>query len=63
MTPVQLLAQTRLNAAIRLLSTTDASITEVAHTCGYADHSAFSRQFRASVGITPTEYRNRAKLD
>ncbi|MEA3111861.1 MAG: hypothetical protein QOG58_1660, partial [Caballeronia sp.] len=24
---------------------------------GYTDHSAFTRQFKATVGLTPTEYR------
>ena len=33
------------------------SVAEVAHACGYSDHSAFTRQFRATVGLTPREFR------
>ncbi len=59
MTPVQLLAKTRLTAATRLLDTTTDSITDIAVACGYSDHSAFTNKFRSSVGITPREYRSR----
>nr|WP_287044989.1 AraC family transcriptional regulator [Herpetosiphon sp.] len=30
----------------------------MAATCGYADHSAFSRQFRLITGLTPRQYRH-----
>jgi AraC-like DNA-binding protein len=33
------------------------SITDIAATCGYQDHSAFSRMFKSTVGMTPSEYR------
>jgi AraC-like DNA-binding protein len=56
LTPRQLLLKTRLDAASRLLATED-SITGVATQCGYNDHSAFTRQFKATVGITPSQYR------
>jgi AraC-like DNA-binding protein len=36
---------------------TSESITHVATTCGYADHSAFSRQFKAATHTTPIQYR------
>jgi AraC-like DNA-binding protein len=32
-------------------------VTDVAALCGYTDHSAFTRQFKAIVGVTPLEYR------
>jgi AraC-like DNA-binding protein len=32
-------------------------VTEIAIACGYHDHSAFTRQFKATVGMTPSEYR------
>jgi AraC-like DNA-binding protein len=35
----------------------DRNVAEIAQDCGYADHSAFSRQFRAVVGLSPMEYR------
>jgi AraC-like DNA-binding protein len=56
LTPRQVLLKTRLDAATALL-VTDEKVTDVAALCGYTDHSAFTRQFKATVGITPTEYR------
>jgi AraC-like DNA-binding protein len=56
-TPVQLLAKTRLEAAAEMLAGGDSTIAEVAHACGYSDHSAFCRQFKATVDMTPTEFR------
>lgn len=56
LTPKQLIVKTRLDAAARLLLS-DATVAEVAYACGYADHSAFSRQFKRTVGLSPTEYR------
>ncbi|MGS1001116.1 helix-turn-helix domain-containing protein [Burkholderia glumae] len=56
LTPRQVLLKTRLDAATALLVTHE-KVTDVAARCGYTDHSAFSRQFKATVGVTPTEYR------
>jgi AraC-like DNA-binding protein len=57
LTPQQLLAQTRLDEATRLLRETNNDIASIAYACGYSDHSAFTRQFRATVGLTPSGYR------
>ena len=57
-TPRQLLLQSRLNGALTLLESGEGlSITEVAYACGYTDHSAFSRQFKALTGMSPMQYR------
>ncbi|CAM2185759.1 HTH-type transcriptional activator RhaR [Paraburkholderia sacchari] len=56
LTPRQMLLKTRLDAASELLAG-DLSITDVATRCGYNDHSAFTRQFKATVGLTPSQYR------
>jgi AraC-like DNA-binding protein len=56
LTPRQVLLKTRLDAATSLLVSHD-KVTDVAALCGYTDHSAFTRQFKATVGVTPTEYR------
>jgi AraC-like DNA-binding protein len=56
LTPRQVLLKTRLDAATALLVSSD-KVTDVAALCGYTDHSAFTRQFKATVGITPSEYR------
>ncbi|WP_254366881.1 AraC family transcriptional regulator [Paraburkholderia sp. NMBU_R16] len=56
LTPRQVLLKTRLDAATALLVSND-KVTDVAALCGYTDHSAFTRQFKATVGVTPSEYR------
>jgi AraC-like DNA-binding protein len=56
LTPKQLIIKTRLDAAAHLLAG-DRSVAEIALSCGYADHSAFSRQFRVIVGLSPIKYR------
>jgi AraC-like DNA-binding protein len=56
-TPRQLLTKTRIEAASRLLVETTRSIADVAYACGYCDHSAFTRQFKATVGVAPADYR------
>ena len=50
----------RLGEASRLLLQ-DLQITEIALRCGYTDHSAFSRQFRALTGLTPSQFRESHK--
>lgn len=55
--PMQLITKTRITAGSRLLRETDATIAEIALDCGFADHSAFTRAFRAVTGMSPTESR------
>ena len=55
-TPRQLLARARLDSALALLAGDD-SVATIAHACGYADHSAFARQFRRSTGLSPRDWR------
>lgn len=59
LTPRQMIIKTRLEAASRMLAG-EASVAEIALACGYGDHSAFTRQFKATVGVTPTQYRKLA---
>jgi PAS domain S-box-containing protein len=56
-TPRELLIKTRIEAASKLLVDSDRSIADIGLACGYCDHSAFTRQFRATAGMTPAEYR------
>lgn len=60
LSPRQLLAKTRIEAASDLLAEGRLTIAQVAHACGYGDHSAFTRQFRATTGLTPRDHRARA---
>jgi AraC-like DNA-binding protein len=57
LTPSQLIAQTRLAAASRLLRETSKPVADIAHACGFYDHSAFTRAFRSATGLTPTQFR------
>jgi AraC-like DNA-binding protein len=57
LTPVQLIAKTRIAAASLALRDTPRAVAEIAHACGFSDHSAFTRAFRAATGVTPTEFR------
>lgn len=59
--PMQLITKTRISVGSRLLCETDASIAQIALDCGFADHSAFTRTFRAVTGASPTEYRRQSQ--
>lgn len=55
--PMQLITKIRITTGSRLLRESDASVAEIALECGFSDHSAFTRAFRAVTGLSPTEYR------
>lgn len=54
----QLLVRFRVEHAIGLLATSQLSLSEIAARCGYYDQSAFTRQFRRVVGVSPGAYRS-----
>ncbi len=57
LTPSQFITKSRIAAGSRLLRETDSSVAEIAHACGFSDHSAFTRAFRSASGMTPSEFR------
>ncbi len=59
LTPHQVLNKLRIDAAMRHLQS-DASIAAIGAACGFADQSAFARRFKATVGMTPRNYRELA---
>lgn len=61
LSPQQYLLKTRIDAAVRLLSSSRHPIAEIAQMTGFCDQSAFARQFKAAVGMTPREYRRMEK--
>ncbi len=59
MTPKRYLQSVRIQAARTLLTTTSASIAEIATEVGFADQSHLTRRFRETTGMTPARYRAR----
>jgi AraC-like DNA-binding protein len=55
--PLQLITKTRIAAAARLLKETHRTIADIALECGFYDHSAFTRAFRAVTSVTLTQFR------
>ncbi len=53
----QLIQKTRMEAAVQRLRETNDPIATIALDCGYSDQSAFTRQFRQTIGVSPSEYR------
>lgn len=56
-TPGRFLSALRLQEAKRLLLTTSMTVADISHLVGYNSIGTFSSRFRASVGISPSEYR------
>lgn len=57
----QYITKVRIDFACHLLERSEESISFIALDCGYGDQSAFTRQFKRSVGVTPKAYRDRAR--
>ncbi len=53
----QFIHKVRMDAAVRRLRETDEPVALIAQDCGYSDQSAFTRQVRQTVGLSPTEFR------
>lgn len=56
-TPFTYLTRLRIEAAQRMLATTDIAIAEIALLCGYSNAGAFSSAFRRYVGSSPRGFR------
>lgn len=57
----QYLVKVRIDAACERLTGTGEPIAQIALACGYSDQSAFSRQFKQAVGISPLAYRRKLR--
>lgn len=53
----QYLTDLRLNFAVKLLVTTNISVSDICFLSGFSNFSNFSRSFRGKFGISPTQYR------
>jgi AraC-like DNA-binding protein len=61
LTPRQLLTKSRIEAAAEALRTSAEALAMIAFDCGFYDQAAFSKQFHAATGLTPSEYRRAFK--
>lgn len=59
MTPGHYLTTIRLNAARKLLKTTNKPISEIAAETGFFDQSHLTRTFKKERGVTPGDYRRK----
>ena len=55
--PIDYLNYYRIECAAHFLAATDMNVAEVAVHCGFADSSAFIKQFRKYKGTTPKQYK------
>jgi AraC family transcriptional regulator len=55
--PGRFLSALRLQDAKRLLLTTSMAVADISHVVGYNSIGTFSSRFRASIGVSPSEYR------
>ena len=60
-TPHQARIKARLDRARLLLATGERSVTEICMEVGFSSHGSFSTLFASRVGVSPSEYRRRAR--
>lgn len=60
---IEELIEFRLEKAKELLTETDMTITDISRQCGYSSYNYFVRQFRNTVGVSPTEYRRKKETE
>ena len=58
--PTKYILKLRMDSACDLLSSTDLSIKQIGLLSGYNDPHFFSKTFRSFIGISPSEFRERA---
>ena len=58
---VNFLRDLRMEEAKKLLTETDLKVNEISVKIGYDNEKHFMKSFRASVGVTPGEYRKNAR--
>lgn len=59
MTPVAYIRSYRLQKACQMLIKTEASVTQIAYSCGFGSSSYFGKTFREEFSCSPVEYRKR----
>ena len=59
--PHQWILRHRIECSKAMLSHGDATLIEIAASCGFADQSHFTRMFKSFVGVTPAAWRRSVK--
>jgi len=62
-TPHRYLLDKRLSVAKELLLVSNHSLTEISNLCGFSSQSRFNIVFKQNEGLTPTEYKNKNRID
>ena len=60
--PKQYILKTKMKTACEYLESTDYDVGQIAGSVGYDDLFVFSRAFKRTMGISPTEYRENIKV-
>ena len=61
LSPKDFLQEARIKHACSLLKQTDLSVKEIAYSCGFSNPHYFATSFKATTGLTPSEYRDAKK--
>lgn len=62
-TPKDFIIHARMRKAGQLLKTTDLPIKDIAYDCGFADQNYFGKSFRNIYNMSPTEYRQKGRIE
>ena len=60
--PKEFINKARMNRAVSLLRHSDLPVKEIAYRCGFSDQNYFGKCFRAAMGVSPSEYRQKNGL-
>ena len=61
MTPVEFLKHIRIQKAEELITKSNESFSQIAYAVGFTDPKYFTKCFKKSTGMTPSEYRQAKK--
>lgn len=56
-----LLTEMRVERSRQMLAASEKTVAEIALDCGFSDQSYFTKVFQKSTGVTPSQYRQRAR--
>lgn len=62
-TPADFLKEARMKRACQQLLSTSKAVNDIAYSCGFSDAKYFSKCFKASQGMSPTEYRAKGRAE